>query len=342
MKVYTALTHMKKPRTINDKEFNKKIQELREKASGKRTLGFYIQVLFMVGALFTVVKYGAWNVLWVLFAYFPLTIIAIAKTFFWTWTETRLRKDAEAGRMARAVLWDYLTLLVDWLFGFCAFTIFTFAVFALADGCTMTRPLVWLCVAGTYTTPIVFNRKDPGYHWGNFSAWEQWAVAAIVTTSGFLPIGPLAGVAIQAAVALISIPLAWHWKRPSIANKAANYRNNALTASASHSEPPPQPSQSPAVDLAKMLSASIRVQWIPFIATVIALVAGVVWTLCLRLPIAILFALLAIALGYVAQLLIACPMFTPQDEIAKRRLDVDLVRNFAKFRVVLTDRKSVV
>ena len=72
----------------------------------------------------------------------------------------RLRADAEAGQTLRAAYWDYLSVLIDWLMNF--------AVFALSDGYAMRLPFVWLCVAGTYTVPTVFVRRDLGYNWGNY------------------------------------------------------------------------------------------------------------------------------------------------------------------------------
>ena len=327
---------MKDKQKLTNEEFDRRVGEIRDSVKGDKTLGFYIHILFMIGAACSVVAHGAWNILWVLFAFIPMSLISITKPFFWEWTEKRLCADAEAGHTSRAAWWDYLSVLIDWSMSFGIFALVSFSVFALAKGYAMRSPFVWLCVAGSYTIPTVFARKEPGYHWGSLAAWDQWAVIAILSASAFLPIGPRWGLAVLAATGLISVPLCCLWKRKSVLNKVAVYRENAINARAWHCQPPPSQPQSPLYELMKEVFASVRVQWGSFLLTAAALVGGIVWTLCLRRPIAILFALLAVALGYVSQIMVACPKFTPQDEIAKRRLDVDLVRDFVKFRIVVT------
>ena len=327
---------MNKKRKMTTEEFDRRVGEIRDGIKGDRTLGFYIHILFMLGATCAIVAHGAWNVLWILFAFIPMSLISITKPFFWEWTEKHLRADAEAGRTARAAWWDYLSVLIDWLMSFGIFALVSFSVFALAKEYAMRLAFVWLCVAGTYTIPTVFARKEPGYHWGSLAAWDQWAVIAILSASAFLPVDPWWGLAVLAATGLVSVPLCCIWKRKSVLNKVAIYRENAVNARKLNCPTPPSAPQSPLYELMKEVFASVRVQWVPFLFTVAALVGGIVWTLCLRCPIAILFALLAVALGYVSQMMVACPKFTPQDEIAKRRLDVDLVRDFMKFRIVVT------
>lgn len=327
---------------MNDDEFKRKMGEVRASVAGERSIGFYIHVAFMLGALGSIIAYRAWNVLWVLFAFFAMSLFALAKPFFWDWTEKRLRADAEAGQTLRAAYWDYLSVLIDWLMNFAVFALVSFSVFALSDGYAMRLPFVWLCVAGTYTAPTVFVRRDPGYNWGNYVFWEQWALIAILAASTSLPVGPAQGLAVQAATALVSVPLACLWKRASVKNKVAIYRENAVAARKLKRPPPPTPPQSPFNEIMKEAFASVRVQWIPFLFTNAMLIAGIVWTLCLRRPLAILAAIPAAFFGYVGQMMVACPKFIPQEEIAKRRLDVDLVRDFLKFRAAITLHALVV
>ena len=65
-------------------------------------------------------------------------------------------------------------------------------------------------------------------------------------------------------------------------------------------------------------------------------------TALVSVPLACLAAIPAAFFGYVGQMMVACPKFIPQEEIAKRRLDVDLVRDFLKFCAAITLHALVV
>ena len=318
-------------------EMEKAIADLRAREIGPKTLGFYIQILFMLGAAVAIASNGAWNVLWVILFYIPSIALSATKGFFWNWTERLLRRDAETGRMSRAVWWDYLCVVIDWSMGFLMFAAVAFGVFALARGSGMPRTATWLCVAGLYTLPFAFMRKEPGYNWGNFVFWEQWCVVAILVASAFLPIGPALGVGLQfGTAALVGVPLACRWKRKDIVGKVKTYRDNAIAAKATGREPPPSADQFQVAQFAKLALEGVRIRWGVLVVTVGALVAGLAWALVLRRPTAILFAFLAAAVGYVAQIFVSCPMLKTKDEISKRRLDVDLVRDFVEFRMLFT------
>ena len=315
----------------------KAVADIRAKEFGPKSLGFYIQILFMLGAVVAIASCGAWNVLLVILFYIPLTALSMTKRFFWNWTERLLRRDAEAGRTSRAVWWDYLCVAIDWAMGFLMFAAVAFGVFALARGSGMPRTAMWLCVAGLYTLPFAFMRKGPGYEWGNFVFWEQWCVVAILVASAFLPIGPALGVTLQfGTAALVGVPLACVRKHKVIVGKVKAYRDNAIAAKAVGREPPPSIDQFPLAQIAMSALEGIRFRWGVLVVTVGALVAGLAWTLVLRRPTAILFAVLAAAVGYVAQIFVSCPMLKTKDEISKRRLDVDLVRDFVEFRMLFT------
>ena len=325
---------MNNQQRIGEDELARRMREIKAEAIAHKSLGFYLHLLFMAGAGCTVVMSGAWSVLWALLLHIPLMAFVVPKTFFWNWTEKRLCEDANAGRTVRAVYWDYLSVAVDWTIDFLDFSIVALCVFTLAAGYGMASTSVWLCVAGMYTMPLAFMRKEPGYHWGNYVFWTQWTVVVILVASAFRPIGPAWGIAIQAAVATISIPLACAWKHKSIVGKVERYRADAVSAKARNCAPPPPAPTSPIDELCRMAFADANIERVPFIATAAALVAGIVWLLLLHHPYAIIAALVAIPLGYVSQSLTAHPGHFSQEDIDKRGLDVDLLKDLVDDRAV--------
>jgi len=325
---------MNNQQRLGEDELLRRMREIRAEAISHKSLGFYLHLLSMAGAVCVIVMNGAWSVLWALLLHIPLTALVTPKTFFWNWTEKRLRADAYAGRTVRAVYWDYLSVVTDWAMDFLVFSIVSSCVFALAAGYGMSRTSVWLCVAGMYTLPLAFMRKEPGYHWGNFVFWAQWAVIMTLVASAFLPIGPARGIAIQGAVAIISIPLACVWKRKSIVSKVERYREDAASAKAMNCAPPPPVPTSPLGEFYRAIFADASIELIPFLATSAAFVAGIAWLLLLRHSSAIAAALVAIPLGYVSQLLAAHPGHFSQEDIDRRGLDVDLIRDLVDIRAV--------
>ena len=319
-------------------DFREKFGALVKYTAGKRTLGFYIHLLFIAGAVVTIVANGAWQVLWALFCYVVTMTLSSAKLLSWKWTEKMLRDDAEAGRTSRAVWWDYLALLVDWSINLVNFSIVTFAVFALADGCALSQTSTWLCVAAMYTFPWVFTRKEPGYNWGNLLFWEQWAVVAILCASTAMPLGPAHGVAIQAAVACAAFPLVCRCKRSSIVEKIERYYRYRA---AGYRAPAPD-CITMSQDAFKAAWAGVRCEWIPLSVGLVSLLAGIAWTLVLGHPMYLFVVPVALLLGFSIHTVVALPNLTPKEddlkaaeEVERRGLDIDLVGAYVGKRVLV-------
>ena len=304
--------------------------------AGKKTIGFYIHIMFIIGAVVTIVANGAWQVLWALFCYVVTITLSTVKLFFWKWTENRLRDDAEAGRTRRAVWWDYLCLLIDWSINLFNFSIVSFAVFALADGCALSQTKTWLCVAALYTFPWVFSRKEPGYNWGNLVFWEQWTVVAILCASTATTLGPAHGVAIQAAVACAAFPLVCRCKRSSIVEKIERYR----TYRAAGYRAPAPDCITISSDVLKTALEGARCEWVPLSIGVLSLLAGIAWTISLGHPLYLIFVPVALIFGFSTHTIAAFPNITPKEddskaaeEVARRGLDIDLVGVYVRKRV---------
>ena len=323
---------MKNNAAMSDAEVDRLYSEFRTKVTGgpAKTLGFYIHLALMASAATAVVWYQAWNVLWAVTTLVVALAVSSIKSFTWNWTEEKLKKDVEDGRIERAEYWDYLSILVDWTVAFAVFVMITLAVFALADGYGLPRPAVWLCVAGIHTIPMFYPRDQ--YNWGCYAFWEQWTLLAVIALSAFLPIGPAWGIAAQAAIAFVSLPLDFRWTRPSILRKIEEYRRNYEVARAAGRFPPPTPRQNPTMDLVWKTFSKLRFDWFPFAITLVCLVAGIAWTLFLHRPKYIPLGLLAAVLGHLSQSMIEDPKAMEPGEQAKRKIDVDLTWDFFLFR----------
>ena len=302
--------------------------ELGEK---KWSLGFYIHLLLMAGSAVLVFIHGAWNILWAFSLFLLMFVVSLPKRLYWNWTERKLKQDAEVGQIARAVRWDYLSLTLDWLDTFLVFVASAFFIFALA-GDSMSQPSKWICVGGFYTVPIVFVRSYPGYHWGNFHAWEQWTVVATILLSAFLPITAAWGVALQIAVALLSVPLACRWERAEIRCKVEKYYQEAKIARAMYMKPPAMREQGTRV--VKMLFENLSMRWMDFAASASALITGFAWALYLNKPLAPLAVVPAFFLSGYSHLMLVTPMTATwtDEEIARRNIDVDLTKDFFDIR----------
>ena len=321
---------------MTDSEYKDTVRDMRQMAAGGRnTLGFYIQLMFIAGAAVTIAANGAWRILWGLLAFLGLVIISSTKTLFWKWTEDRLQKDAETGRLKRAIFWDYLSLLIDWSISFAGFAAVAFTVFGVASGYTVSRPLLWVCVGGMFKLPFSFRREKPGYNYGNYLFWEQWTLIATIVASAFIPFGVWWGVAAQAAIAFVSIPLGCRYKKPDIVEKVQIYNYNAKVARPMHRAPLPSPSQPYAVEVMKAILSDIRVAWVPFSVSFLSLITGVVWMIILKRPWPLLLGLLAIVLGYVMMLMLDCPLTSEPEELTRRGVDKDLVRGSVELRTLV-------
>ena len=322
---------MKGPSGISQEEYERAVQQALNDSvfRQKKTLGFYISMLFIAGAFISIAMHGAWSVFWSVLIFVPLLFLAILKASFWDWTEDKLKYDAEAGRLKKAVRWDYLCVFLDCAIDFAVFVLSTFAVFSLADG-KMPLTSAWLCVGAL----APFIRCD-NYNWGNYNFWSQWAMVAITISSAFLPVTPAWGVAFRAVIALASVPLSCLWKRDEIWGKADRYFQNAKAARVMYTEPPPATPQAPMVNMLKSFFANYEFHWTELTASSAMLVAGFVWLLCLHKPLAPLAALPAVLLGVFMDSSLANPMGMSDEELAKRKLDADLVRPFIHIRALL-------
>ena len=122
---------------ISEDDYMRSLQEYRNRfLNGSKTAGFYIQLAFVVGTVGIIAAKGVWNVMWtVLVALLLLLGSTVVKPAAWNWTERMLRRDAEEGRLTRAVWWDYLSVLIDALDCFGCSAIVSVAVFALDAAC---------------------------------------------------------------------------------------------------------------------------------------------------------------------------------------------------------------
>ncbi|MBR5548311.1 MAG: hypothetical protein IKU71_01145 [Kiritimatiellae bacterium] len=327
---------MKSVAKMTESEYKDTVRDMRQRAAGGRnTLGFYIQLMFIAGAAVTIATNGAWKILWGLLAFLGVMIISSIRTFSWKWTEDKLQKDAEAGRIKRAIFWDYICLFFDWLISFAGFVVVAFTVFGAASGYNVSRPLLWVCVGAMHTLPFTFRREKPGYNYGNYLFWVQWTLIATIVASAFIPFGVGWGVAAQVAIALVSIPLGCRFKKADIVEKVQIYYRNATVARATHTAPLHNPTQPYAVEVMKATLSDIRVAWVPFTVSFLSLATGVVWMIVLKKPWPLLVALPAIVLGYVLMLTLDSPLTSEPEELTKRGVDKDLVRGSVELRALM-------
>lgn len=202
----------------------------------------------------------------------------------------------------------------------------TFLVFLLADG-KMPLTATWLCVGAL--APFI---SSDNYNWGNYNFWSQWTMIAIAILAAFLPVTPACGVALRAVMAMVSVLPACLWKRDEIWGKADRYYQNAKAARVMYAETPPAPSQAPALDIMKEELKKYESSKAASATTAVMMATGLVWLLCLHKPFAPIAAVPAVMLGGLLSWMLSNPMDMSEEILAKRKLDVDLVRPFVHRR----------
>ena len=314
-----------------DAAYARDIERMKQCLSGPKTLGYYIQLLFLAGAVAGIFLNGAWGVLWALLALIPLCLLAASKSFFWNWTERLLKRDAEAGRFRRAANWDYLSFLIDAMLSLATFVLMTGAVFWAADG-ALGLPFAWICVGAFHTFPFVFTRSNFTYDWGYIPFWDQWTLVLTVVLSAFLPVTPMWGVALQAAGMGIAGPLCCLYGRKQVKDKVMRYYDNAKNTHILYVKTPPAQTFGFESEGIKALYADMEIRWKPLVVSGCLLLAGLGWSLWLHRPWAVLLAVAALALGYLSSQMFVCPTTMESEELAKRQIDVDLASRFFDLR----------
>lgn len=317
-----------------DAAYARGIERMKQSISGPKTLGYYIQLLFLAGAAAGILLNGAWCVLWALLALIPICLLASSKSFFWNWTERLLKRDAEAGRFRRAANWDYLSYLIDAMLSLAASVLMTIAVFCAADG-ALGLPFAWICVGAFHTVPFVFMRPNVAYDWGYIPFWDQWALVATVVLSAFLPVTPTWGVALQAAGMGVAGPLCCLYGRKQVQGKVMRYYEDAKKARILYVKAPPAQTFGFESEGFKEAFADLEIRWKPLAVSGCLLLAGLGWSLWLHRPWAVLLAIAALALGYLSSLMFACPTAMEAEELAKRQIDVDLASRFLDSRAFI-------
>lgn len=312
-----------------DDVYAQDLARMRQVISGPKTLGYYIQLLFLAGAVAAILLNGAWSALWALLALIPMGALTALKPLFWNWTERLLKRDAEAGRFRRAANWDNLSSLIDALLSLAVSALMTFAVFWAAEG-ALPLPFAWICVGAFHTHPFVFRRPNFNYDWGYIPFWDQWTLVATVILSAFLPVTPMWGVALQATGAGIAGALNCLYARQQTINKVRRYHDDAKRARVLYAKTAPAQSFAPA-SLEALLS-ELEICWVSLAVSGCLLLAGLGWSLWLHRPWAVLLAVAALALGHFSSLLFACPTSMGPEELAKRQIDVDLASRFLDLR----------
>ena len=307
------------------------------KLKGKRTLGFYIQLLLLAGALASMALFGAWKVLWAVFVAVPMMLTTSVKPFFWKWTEARLRADAEGGNVKRAVWWDYLAVVLDWMNDFVCFVVIAWTVFALARGSAMPTSFKWICVGAISATPFAYQGGGLGYSVWNYMFWYQWGLIATAIVSTFCPISGFQGIAIQIAVALVSIPLTCRFKKAEIVGRVKSCQRNAGMSRASQGGPSGSFGVGGAIfDMQVSMLKEVRICKIPFALSLAMFVVGLVLSLCQGVLWVLLAAVLAIVLGFFARSLYECPDLDQNGNgIDERGIDVDLATKYINFRAFM-------
>ena len=326
---------MKGLSSMSEAERAEATREMRaELARNRTTTGFYIQMALAAAAAVTIVVNCAWSILWALLAYVGMSVLLILKPIVWAWSERRLMEDAVEGRLGRAVLWDYVAHFFNWLVVFLCFAAVSFAVFFCAEGYDLSRPLLWICIGGMYVIPHLFRLENPRDYWGHYLCFIQWTHLVTVVASAFAPVGPWLGVAAQIAAACVAIPLGCRRMKQGIVDKVDRYARAAKTAQAMHLDPKSIQSEQRLSELVSATWAEVRVRWMPFAVSLLALVSGVVWTLVQGKPVALLLALAAVLLGYLQSYATDCPSGCRPEELLRRGLDKDLVCGSVEFRAL--------
>ena len=321
---------------ISEDDYMRSLQEYRNRfLNGSKTAGFYIQLAFVVGAVGIIAAKGVWNVMWTVLVALPLLLSStVVRPAAWNWTERMLRRDAEEGRLTRAVWWDYLSVLIDALDCFVCSAIVSVAVFAMDDG-VLALPLAWICAGAFRTLPFVYMRSISPYNWSSLTFWEQWAFITLVALSAFLPVTLPWGVALLLVFLCLSVSLSCLYQRETIWGKVNRYHEDAKNAKVLYIEPPATPSLAPEADYLKAGIARLELHWPPLTASVVLLAAGLSGCLWLRRPSALLATLFAVVLGYFATHMFSCPTNMEVDELTRRRIDVDLSVKFFDRRALV-------
>ena len=317
-----------------DEAYARDVARIKQNLSGPKSLGYYIQLLFLAGAVAAILMNRAWGTLWALLGLIPMSPLVATKTFFWNWTERLLKRDAEAGRFRRAAHWDYLSFVIDALQSLVISALMTFAVFWAAGG-ALALPFAWICVGAFHTFPFVFMRQGVNYDWGFIPFWDQWTLIVIVVLSVFLPITPLWGVALQAAGMVIAAPLVCLYGRKQIKDKVKRYFDYAKKSHVLYVQTPPAQTYGFQSEGLKATLSDLEIRWMPLAASVCLLLAGLGWSLWLRCPWAVLLAVAALVLGYLSSQMFGCPTSMESEELAKRRIDVDLASRFFDLRAFI-------
>ncbi len=317
---------MKTPR-IGAEEMERRMRSIvGEARAQKQPLGFYIHLMCIAAALVAIAATGSWRILYAIFL-MPLGIALTAmKEFYWWWTEKRLRIDAEAGRLERALWWDYLCLFLDLLVQFALFALSTYAVFALAgDATTMPLPLIWICVLAFHAPPNCYAADSQGYGPDAFMFWDQWVLIATAVASSFYPIYATGGLLLQVAVCMAMFPRFCKSRKPGYVNTIKGYQSYAAAGRGLDSDNPMPYSMREADFLVLTFLKSMRLRWLPFSVTLTALAGGLVWLIAHGVFLSIAAAALAVVLGYFYVGLINCPGAMEEEEIRRRGIDIDLL-----------------
>ncbi len=329
--------------SMSEAERAEAVREMRaELARNRATAGFYIQVSLAIAAAVTIVVNCAWSVLWALLAFFGMSLLMMSKSIVWAWSERRIIEDAAAGRLDRAVRWDYFAYFFNWLTVFLSFAVVSFTVFFCARGYGLSRPILWICVGGMYAIPHLFRLENPRDYWGHYLCFIQCTHLATIIASAFMPVGPWLGVASQIVVACVAIPFGCRRMRQGVVDKVNRYARAAKTAQAMSLAPKSIPSEQHLVELVSATWAEVRVRRIPFAISLLALVAGAAWTLVQWKPVALLLAVAAVFLGYLHLYAMDCPPDSEPEELSRRGLDKDLLCGIVEFRALALMASSAI
>lgn len=165
------------------------------------------QAVALVATLFGIAIFGAWNLLWLPIAAYPIVIACnICRRIYWRGFDPYIWKAAQNEKKGTFVFWNVLTIILDWTMNAVPMATTAYIACRLVRGSPLPPVFVWLAFGLVVYPPRRYTHRDHTFAYDYFASSQFFISLGLAVTSFFTAVTPFFVSALGFALTLVMVP----------------------------------------------------------------------------------------------------------------------------------------
>ena len=166
-----------------------------------------LQGVMFLAVLAGVAVFGAWDLLWLPIAAYPIVILCnMCRRMYWRGFDPFIWKAAQNEKKGVFVFWNVLTIVLDWTMNAIPMATTAYIACRLARGSSLPTVFVWLAFSLVVYPPRLYTHRDHTFASDYFASSQFFLSIGLAVASFFTAVTPFFVSALGFALALVMVP----------------------------------------------------------------------------------------------------------------------------------------